>query len=318
MGRLVKQQGSAALAGGPSEADVHRGQCPSRSAGLCGQWPWDAGGLGLLGAGPPAAVASEPARCGWLRATVPRTARFPPGRTSPASVAARSGGIGWSRGPVLQAGTSYWLTLIMILSCLRRRFEEARAALKMDSEGRVRAIGAHCSRTPAGPCAGLLGRSYPAILRQFEAGGSVYAVAPAQSPASGDFDGQTPLRRAATRVGQLMVGLGMHQPQSVIFNLREAVDAMTTAQTNTEDPALLLQAVRGVVALADRLQATVEASPMTRSERETWAALGELRACYDRDRQEIEIAHHVQAAVAELSRPLADVPGFTRDLRPNR
>lgn len=115
-----------------------------------------------------------------------------------------------------------------------------------------------------------------------------------------------------------MLGLGLHQPDSLIHaHLYELVDSMTTAQTNTEDPAPLLQAVRGVAAMADRLRAAVEAGPMTRREKEAWAALGELRACYDRDCQEIEAAHQVQSTVAELNRPLVDMPGFTRDQRPN-
>jgi len=115
-----------------------------------------------------------------------------------------------------------------------------------------------------------------------------------------------------------MVGLGLHQPDSLIrAHLYEMVDTMTTEQTNIEDPAPLLLAVRSVVAMADRLRATVEAGPMTRPEKETWAALGELRACYYRDRQEIEAAHQVQSTVAKLNRPLVDMPGFTRDLRPN-
>jgi hypothetical protein len=218
---------------------------------------------------------------------------------------------------------------------LSRIIEEARTVLTMDSADRVAAIGrilqpytGWALRWAVEDCrnrgmswqaiARLLDRSYPAILRQFDAGGPVYAVASAQSPTSGNFDGETPLRRAATRVGQLMAGLGLHQPHSPIrAHLYEPVDTMTTAQTNAEDPAPLLEAVRGVVAMSDRLRATVEAGPMTRPEKETWAALGELRACYDRDRPEIEAAHQVQSTVAELNRPLVDMPGFTRDLRPN-
>src|SRR5579863_8239324 len=79
--------------------------------------------------------------------------------------------------------------------------------------------------------AAVLGRSYPALLRQFEAGGPVYTARAAQSAETRNYDGQTPLRRAATALAQQMRGLGMHGPDTFTYaHLHEAVDKLAAAQ----------------------------------------------------------------------------------------
>jgi hypothetical protein len=163
--------------------------------------------------------------------------------------------------------------------------------------------------------AGMLGKSYPALLRQYEAGGPVYTVTPAQSPTSGNFDGQTPLRRAATALGQHMTGLGMTRPNCMTYaHLAEAVGKLTTAQGNIDDPAPLLRATHELLALADRIRIHVP-TPIPKPERDAWATIDQLKACYERDRTEIEAAHQILSKVAELERPLAEAPKFTRPLR---
>ena len=163
--------------------------------------------------------------------------------------------------------------------------------------------------------AGMLGKSYPALLRQYEAGGPVYTITPAQSPNSGNFDGQTPLRRAATTLGQQMAGLGTTRPDCMTYaHLAEAVGKLTTAQGNIDDPSPLLRATHELLALADRIRTHLP-TPMSKPERETWVTIDEMKACYERDRPEIETAHQVMSQVAELERPLADAPKFTRPLR---
>jgi hypothetical protein len=164
--------------------------------------------------------------------------------------------------------------------------------------------------------AGLLDRSYPALLRQYEAGGPMYTVTPAQSPNSGNFDGQTPLRRAATSLGQQMAGLGMTRPDSMTYaHLYGFVDKLTTAQCDIDDPKPLLRATYELLGMANRIRPTATSGPMSKLERETWATIDQLRACYERDRTEIETAHQVLSTVGELQRPLADAPKFTRPLR---
>jgi hypothetical protein len=149
--------------------------------------------------------------------------------------------------------------------------------------------------------AGVLGRSYPAILRQFEAGGPVYTARAAQSPDTRNFDGQTPLRRAATALAKQMLGLGMQRPDTFTYaHLHEAVDQLVTAQCVTDDPAPLLQATRDVLALAEvmHLHATAQSFEVE-AEGVIWEILGELKACYERDRGQIEAAHSIQAARRE-------------------
>jgi hypothetical protein len=148
--------------------------------------------------------------------------------------------------------------------------------------------------------AGVLGRSYPAILRQFEAGGPVYTARAAQSAGTRNYDGQTPLRRAATALAQQMLGLGMQRPDTFTYtHLHEVVDKLSSAQCVTDDPGPLLQAARDVLALAELLKPHATAHPFTvKTEREIWDALAELKACYERDRGQIEAAHSIQATAA--------------------
>jgi hypothetical protein len=85
----------------------------------------------------------------------------------------------------------------------------------------------------------------------------VYTARAAQSPGTRNYDGQTPLRRAATTLAKQMLGLGMHRPDTfTCAHLHEAVDKLVTAQCVTEDPAPLLQAAGDVLALADVLPST--------------------------------------------------------------
>lgn len=117
---------------------------------------------------------------------------------------------------------------------------------------------------------GLLGESHdlgddrqrhrpclPALLRQFEAGGPVFTARAAQSADTRNFDGQMPIRRAATALAQQMVGLGIHRPDTFTYaHLREAVDRVATVQTVIDDPAPLLQATQEILALADVMRRT--------------------------------------------------------------
>jgi hypothetical protein len=161
--------------------------------------------------------------------------------------------------------------------------------------------------------AGMLGRSYPALIRQYEAGGPIYTVTPAQSPTSGNFDAQTPLRRAATAVAQHMVGLGMTESGSPIYAaLHELADRLATAQCTIDDPADLLDAARELLAAADEIRSTVR---LSKPERETWATVEHLRACYERDHAEIETAHEVLSAVAKLQAADEDQSSRKRPLR---
>jgi len=158
--------------------------------------------------------------------------------------------------------------------------------------------------------AGVLHRSYPSLLRQFEAGGPVYTVRAAHSSETRNFDAETPLRRAATALAQQMVGLGMHQRDAMTWtHLHEPVDRLASAQCVTDDSTPLLRATREVLGIADRLWPTVTAqTSMTKLERDTWRILTELRVCYKRASTETEAGRQV----AELKRPLMPAPSFTR------
>jgi hypothetical protein len=149
--------------------------------------------------------------------------------------------------------------------------------------------------------AGVLGRSYPALLRQFEAGGPVYTARAAQSPDTRNYDGQTPLRRAATALAKQMLGLGMQRPDTFTYTqLHEAVDKLVDAQCVTDDPTPLLQATRDVLALAELLHPHATAQPFeVEAEGAIWEILDELKACYERDRGQIEAAHSIQTARRE-------------------
>jgi hypothetical protein len=75
------------------------------------------------------------------------------------------------------------------------------------------------------------------------------------------------------------------------------VDKLVTAQCVTDDPAPLLQAAGDVLALADVLRPNATAQPFTtEAEQEIWEILGELKACYERDRGQIQTAHNIQAS----------------------
>jgi hypothetical protein len=75
------------------------------------------------------------------------------------------------------------------------------------------------------------------------------------------------------------------------------VDKLVTAQCVTDDPAPLLQAAGDVLALADVLRPNATAQPFTtEAEQEIWEILGELKACYGRDRGQIQTAHNIQAS----------------------
>ena len=75
------------------------------------------------------------------------------------------------------------------------------------------------------------------------------------------------------------------------------VDKLVTAQCVTDDPAPLLQAAGDVLALADVLRPNATAQPFTtEAEQEIWGILGELKACYERDRGQIQTAHNIQAS----------------------
>jgi hypothetical protein len=163
--------------------------------------------------------------------------------------------------------------------------------------------------------AATLSRSYPSILRQFEAGGPVYTARAAHSAGTRNYDGQTPLRRAATALAQNMQGLGMHGPDTFTYtHLHEAVGKLASAQTVIDDPAPLLQATREVLALAGRLRMHAQPYKFPEAETVIWGIIDDLKACYERDRGQIEAAHQIQTAAAELPRPLMEAPGFTRPL----
>ncbi len=155
--------------------------------------------------------------------------------------------------------------------------------------------------------ASMLGKSYPAVLRQYEAGGPVYVVTPAQSANSGNFDAQTPLRRAATALGNHMAGLyGRQRDRMTYALLVEAASKVTEAQGNIDDPAPLLRACYEFTSLADRIRLHAQSQPMTRQERETWTVIDELKAAYQRDKTEIETAHQVMTQVADAERSLIE------------
>jgi hypothetical protein len=83
----------------------------------------------------------------------------------------------------------------------------------------------------------------------------VYTARTAQSPGTRNYDGQTPLRLAATTLAKQMLGLGMHRPDTFTYaHLHEAVDKLVTEQCVTDGPAPLLQAAGDVLALADVLR----------------------------------------------------------------
>ena len=76
------------------------------------------------------------------------------------------------------------------------------------------------------------------------------------------------------------------------------MDKLVTAQCVTDDPAPLLQAAGDVLALADVLRpnATAQPSRPRPNRRYGRSILGELKACYERDRGQIQTAHNIQAS----------------------
>jgi hypothetical protein len=145
--------------------------------------------------------------------------------------------------------------------------------------------------------AAIVGRPYPTIVRQIQAGGPVYVHQAAHSAATRNFDAQTPLRRAATELAQRMAGLAMRDPDSATnVYLREPVLRMSDAQATVKDPAPLLEATGVVVDAKIGITGQVPArDAMSEWERGVWEVLDELEACYRRDRREIEIAHDVMS-----------------------
>lgn len=147
--------------------------------------------------------------------------------------------------------------------------------------------------------ADILDRPYSTVLRQMRAGGPVYAHQPAHSPNTRNFDGQTPLRRAATELAQRMGSLVMAYPDSVTsFYLCGRVDQLATAQCVIDNPAPLLEATKVVLAAANGIKGKLpRRESMPAEERAVWNTLEELDICYQRDRTEIETAHRVMSRV---------------------
>ena len=147
--------------------------------------------------------------------------------------------------------------------------------------------------------ADMLDRPYSTVLRQMRAGGPVYAHQPAHSQHTRNFDGQTPLRRAATELAKRMGSLVMAYPDSVAsFHLRDRVGQLATAQCVIDNPAPLLEATEAVLAAANGIRGQLpRRETMPAEERAVWNILDELDICYQRDRMEIETAHRVMSRV---------------------
>jgi hypothetical protein len=150
--------------------------------------------------------------------------------------------------------------------------------------------------------AAIVGKPQQTIVRQFQAGGPVYAHQAAHSAGTRNFDAQTPLRRAATELAQRMAGLAMRDHESMTnICLREPVLKLSDAQVNVKDPQPLLDAAKIVIDAKDTIAGRVPArDEMSKWERDVWEVLDELEACYRRDRREIEIAHEVMSSAGML------------------
>jgi hypothetical protein len=209
---------------------------------------------------------------------------------------------------------------------LRHLLEEVQRALSMDSAGRADVLA-----TVIQPYAGwalrwaiedcrargmswasialIVGKPYQTIARQIQAGGPIYLHQGAHSDATRNFDGQTPLRLAATELAQRMAGLAMrdHETLTNVY-LREPVLKLSDAQGDVKDPAPFLDATKIVLEAKDAIAAKVSArEKMSRYERDVWEILDELEACYRRDRREIELAHEVMSA-ADMIPDFGDEP----------
>ena len=152
--------------------------------------------------------------------------------------------------------------------------------------------------------AAIVGKPYQTIARQIQAGGPVYVHQGAHSDAARNFDGQNPLRRAATELAQRMAGLALRDPGSVTnFYLRERVLKLSDAQGEVNDPAPLLTATAVVLAGKQGIAAKVPPpDEISKSERDVWETLDELEACYRRDKGAIETEFRVRCD-AEMMTP---------------
>jgi hypothetical protein len=146
--------------------------------------------------------------------------------------------------------------------------------------------------------AAIVGKPYQTIARQMQAGGPVYAHQAAHSDATRNFDGQNPLRRAATELAQRMAALAMRDHETLTnICLREPVLRLSDAQGEVKDPTPLLDATRVIVDAKAAIVGKIPArEKMSRYERDVWETLDELEACYRRDRREIELAHEVMSS----------------------
>ena len=145
----------------------------------------------------------------------------------------------------------------------------------------------------------IVGRPYPTIVRRVSTTAARCTCTRPRTPrARGNFDAQTPLRRAATELAQRMAGLAMRDPDSVTnFYLREPVLRLSDAQAKVKDPAPLLDATEVVVDAKNAITGQVPAcEAMSEWERSVWEVLDELEACCRRDRREIEIAHDIMSS----------------------
>ncbi len=151
--------------------------------------------------------------------------------------------------------------------------------------------------------AGILNRPYSSVLRQFQAGGPVYAHQAAHSQNTRNFDGQTPLRQTATELAKRMGSLAISCPGTITaIHLHGRVEQLASALTVLDDPEPMLEATRVVLAgtngIKDKLQPREE---LPAEERAVWNILEELDICYRRDHRGIKEAHRVLSDPSMLS-----------------
>lgn len=147
-----------------------------------------------------------------------------------------------------------------------------------------------------------LDRPYSTVLRQMQAGGPVYAHQGAHARDTRNFDGQTPLRRAAAELAHRMTALAMSRPGSAItIHLRDRVERLSTAQTVIDDPEPLLEATRVALAAMNGIKGKISPpEAMPPEEKAVWSVLEELELVYRRDRPEIEAAQRVLSEAGML------------------
>jgi len=145
--------------------------------------------------------------------------------------------------------------------------------------------------------AAIVGKPYQTIARQMQAGGPIYVHQGAHSDATRNFDGQTPLRRAAANFVQHMTGLAMRDPDTVTnIELRPPMIRLHDGMCVTDIPTPLLEATEGVVRAKNAIAGAVPPrEAMSEYERAVWEVLDELEACYQRDKGEIRMAHEVMS-----------------------